>query len=268
MNPTISSSRPLSGVERRDRIAERLARDGRAGIEEMAGEFGVSIATLRRDVAELARDGRVQRVRGGARSRPTATATADLSELPALQREDEQRAEKLRIGAAAAATVQPGATIFLGTGTTVLAMARALRGISALTVITNSLLVVNALAENPAIELIALGGQLRRSEMSLIGHTAERALADLRADRVFMGIRAIDAHAGLTNEWLPETRTDRAILGIGREVALLADHSKFGRIAPAFVAPLSAVHHIITDPLTSHDQLDAARAAGVQVTVV
>lgn len=266
MNQTYSSSRPLSGTERRDRIAERLARDGRAGIEEMATEFSVSIATLRRDVAALARDGRIQRVRGGARSRPTATG--DLAELPALQREDEQHDEKLRIGAAAATLVQPGETIFLGTGTTVLALARALRGISALTVITNSLLVVNALAEDASIELIALGGQLRRSEMSLIGHTAERALADLRSDRVFMGIRAVDARAGLTNEWLPETRTDRAILGIGREVVLLADHSKFGRIAPAFVAPLSAVHHILTDPLTPLDQLNAAHAAGVRVTVV
>jgi DeoR/GlpR family transcriptional regulator of sugar metabolism len=256
----------LSSPERQERIVDFVAHNGRAEIDELAAVFAVSAATVRRDVATLAQRGLVQRVHGGVRSMRDAATLQP--ERPALQREDEQRVEKQRIGAAAAAMVQPGETVFIGSGTTALAAARALRSVASLTVITNSLLVVNALADAADIELISLGGQLRRSEMSLIGHTAERALADLRADRVFMGIRAIDAHAGLTNEWLPETRTDRAILGIAREVVLLADHTKFGRIAPAFVAPLSAVHVIVADRNAPPAQIDAARAAGARVVLV
>lgn len=266
--PRLSS---LSSAERQDRIAEFVALNGRASVEDLATALQISIATARRDIVVLSQHGRVQRVHGGVRSRHIE-ATAQ-PELPALQREEEQREEKQRIGAMAAARVRPGETIFIGSGTTALAAARSLRTRQDLrthtadptTVITNSLLVINALADASHIELIVLGGQLRRSEMSLIGHTAERALADLRADRVLMGIRAVDARAGLTNAWLPETQTDRAILAIAREVVLLADHTKFGHIAPAFVAPLNAAHVIITDNQTSNEHIEAAVAAGVRV---
>ena len=253
----------LSNDERQDQIATFVAQHRRASVEQLAVTFSVSTATVRRDLFALAADGRVQRVRGGVRNLQIS-ATAQ-QELPALQRESEQHDAKLRIGAAAAALIQPGETVFIGSGTTALAAARALRTLAQLTVITNSLLVVNALADASHIELITLGGHLRRSEMSLIGHTAEHALADLRADRVLLGIRAIDARAGLTNAWLPETQTDRAILNIGREIVLLADHTKFGRIAPAFVAPLSAIDMLITDRDAPQLQIDAAVAAGVRV---
>jgi DeoR/GlpR family transcriptional regulator of sugar metabolism len=258
----------LFSAERRDHIVRFVTAHGRASVDELADALHISAATVRRDIILLAQEGRVQRVRGGVRMLLTASGAGAQPELPALQREQEQSAEKVRIGAAAAALIRPGETIFIGSGTTALAAARALRAHAHLTVITNSLLIVNALADAAHIELITLGGQLRRSEMSLIGHTAERALADLRADRVLMGIRAIDAHAGLTNDSLPETQTDRAILSIAREVILLADHTKFGRTAPAFVAPLSAVHTIITDQRTPQHQLAAAGATGVRVITV
>jgi len=258
----------LSGAERRDHIVRFVTAHGRASVDELADALHISAATARRDIILLAQAGRVQRVHGGVRTLLTASGAGAQPELPALQREQEQSTEKVRIGAAAAALIRPGETIFIGSGTTALAAARALRAHAHLTVITNSLLIVNALADAAHIELITLGGQLRRSEMSLIGHTAERALAELRADRVLFGIRAIDAHAGLTNEWLPETRTDRAILGVAREVVVLADHTKFGRIAPAFVAPLTAAHVVVTDRAAPPEQLAAVSAAGIRVVLV
>ena len=83
--------------------------------------------------------------------------------------------------------------------------------------------------------------------MSMIGHLAEQALVEVHANKVVMGIRALDIERGLTNDYLPETMTDRAILNVGREVIIVADHTKCGRISTAFVAPLSVMHTLVTD---------------------
>jgi DeoR family transcriptional regulator of aga operon len=147
-------------------------------------------------------------------------------------------------------------------------VARQLRGKRDLTVITNSLLVVNELADVPDLTVICLGGILRHSEMSLIGHITELALSELRADKVIIGIRAIDPENGLTSGYLPETMTDRAILKIGREVIVVADHTKCGASATAFVAPITAVHMLITDSATSDDFTAAVQTQGVKVMVV
>ncbi len=255
---------PLSNVERQEAIAQFVTHHLRVSVDQLVRSFGISPATARRDLDVLAERGRLQRVHGGARTVPEAARTP-APELPALEREDEQRVEKGRIGAAAAALVNDGDTVFIGSGTTTLEVARNLRNCRKLTVITNSLLVVNVLADILRIDVIALGGQLRRSEMSLIGHAAEHALADVRADKVIIGIRAIDSSAGLTNAYAPETMTDRAILKVGREIIVVADHTKFGRIAPAFVAPLSAIHALVTDSAVDPAQLTAITALGVRV---
>ncbi|MGC8874965.1 MAG: DeoR/GlpR family DNA-binding transcription regulator, partial [Chloroflexia bacterium] len=158
-----------------------------------------------------------------------------------------------------------GETVFLGSGTTVLEVARALRYRRNLTVITNSLPVINTLVGQDGITLICLGGMLRASELSFIGHITEQDLAEVRADKVFMGTRAISLEAGLTNDYLPETMTDRAILRIGRRVIVVADHTKFGRVAMAFLAPLSSIHTIVTDRGVPADFVQALEAQGIQV---
>jgi DeoR family transcriptional regulator of aga operon len=98
--------------------------------------------------------------------------------------------------------------------------------------------------------------------MSLIGHIAEQALAEVRADKVVMGIRAVHPEHGLTNDYLPETMTDRAIIRLSTQVILVADHTKFGRTAPAFVAPLAAVHTLVTD-----EPVQGLAEAGLRVIV-
>jgi DeoR/GlpR family transcriptional regulator of sugar metabolism len=185
-----------------------------------------------------------------------------------LQRASEQSSEKVRIGQAAADLIHDGETVFLSSGTTVLEVARRLQGKHNLTVITNSLLVVSELANANDITVISLGGILRHSEMSLIGHITELALSELRADKVILGIRAIDPDNGLTSGYVPETMTDRAILKIGREVIVVADHTKCGASATAFVAPITSVHTLITDAGTPKDFIAAVQAQGVKVMVV
>jgi len=229
-------------AERQNRIRQLVEQRGSATVPEMSAQFEVSKATIRRDLEELDGQGWLQRTHGGAVRLESAT-----KESPMVQRIDEQLVEKRRIGEAAAGLIQDRETIFLGSGTTVLEIARHLPGGIRLTVITNSLPIVNELAEKPGIELIVIGGMLRQSELSMVGHVAEQAVHEFRADRVFMGMYAIDARHGFTNDYLPETMTDRAILTIARQVIVVADHSKFGRVSSALVGPVTIAQIIITD---------------------
>jgi DeoR/GlpR family transcriptional regulator of sugar metabolism len=136
-----------------------------------------------------------------------------------------------------------------------------------LTVITNSLPVVNVFAGLKNINVICLGGMLRDSELSFIGHITEQALAEVRADKVFIGTRSISLEHGLTHEYLPETMTDRAILKAGQEIIVVADHTKFGRAATVLLAPLESIHTIVTDKQTPQDFLDAVQQRGLHVVL-
>ena len=252
----------VSGTDRQIQILRLLERRQRISVAELCATFDVSEATARRDLESLASQGKLQRVHGGA-----IISTQAPPEQPILQRQNEQADEKFRIGQAAAALVQVGETVFLGSGTTVLEAARHLRGRQNLTVLTNSLPVVNTLAGAEGMTVICLGGMLRESELSFIGHITEQALAEVRADLVFIGTRAISLEYGLTHEYLPETMTDRAILKAGKEIIVLADHTKFGRAATVRLAPLESIHTIVTDNGTPQDFIDAVQERGLQVVV-
>lgn len=109
---------------------------------------------------------------------------------------------------------------------------------------------------------------MRDSELSFIGHITEQALAELRADKVAIGARAVSFEHGLTNDYLPETMTDRAILKVGREVILVADHSKINRVSTTFLAPLTHVHKLVTDEQTPRTFITALKAQGINSIVV
>ena len=249
----------ITSTDRQIRLLQLVTQRQRITVADIVEQFAVSEATARRDLETLANQGKVQRVHGGALAlQPTPP------ELPLLERGSEQETEKRRIGAAAAALVQPGETVFLGSGTTVLEVARALRNTKGLTVITNSLPVLNILA-GCECTVICLGGMLRPSELSFIGHITEQALAEVRADKVFIGTRAISPEHGLTHEYLPETLTDRAIMHAGREVIVVADHTKFGRAATVLLAPIERVQTIVTGTETQAEFLQDLQTRGIQI---
>jgi DeoR/GlpR family transcriptional regulator of sugar metabolism len=127
--------------------------------------------------------------------------------------------------------------------------------------------VINLMSEKENISLVALGGTLRDSELSFIGHITEQALSEVRADRVIIGIRAISLEQGLTNDYLPETLTDRAILHAGRETIIVADYTKCGVISTAFVASVTAMHTLVTDSRTDAEFIESLRMLGVEVIV-
>ncbi len=248
--------------ERQKQILSLLSRQGRLSVAEIVGQFAISEATARRDLETLASQGKAQRVHGGVIAIEQAPP-----ELPILQREGEQADEKSCIGRAAAELIADGETVFLGSGTTVLEVAKNLRERKNLTVITNSLPVLNTLAGIKDITVVSLGGQLRDSELSFIGHITEQALAELRVDKVVMGTRGVSLEHGLTNDYLPETLTDRAILKIGREVIIVADHTKVNRVSTALLAPLTAMHIFVTDSKADGKFIQSLKKQGIQVVV-
>ncbi|MBI1882288.1 MAG: DeoR/GlpR transcriptional regulator [Chloroflexi bacterium] len=254
---------PISNLERQEQLLHFVKQNQRATVTEISAHFSVSLATARRDLEALAERGEIERFHGGAKAVPQAPP-----EAPVLQRSVEQAEEKKRIGRATADLIKDGETVFLGSGTTVLEVARHLRDRRDLTVITNSLLVVNTLADLPQITVVDLGGVLRHSEMSVIGHLTEQALAEVNAQKIVLGIHAIDLEYGLTNEYLPETMTDRAILARRGEIIIVADHSKCGRVSTASVAPITVMRKLVTDMKTPQDFVNALREKGIEVLVV
>jgi DeoR/GlpR family transcriptional regulator of sugar metabolism len=184
-----------------------------------------------------------------------------------VQRANEQQSEKARIGAAAASLVRGGETIFLGGGTTVWEVARRLEDREDLTVLTNSLLVLNALSSHKKTNLIVLGGIFRKGEHTFYGYLTVAALTEINPDKVFIGIRAVSLENGLTNDYLPEVSTDRAILESGREVILVADYTKFERVAPAFVGSLSLIDKVVTDGKTSSEAHKSLQEVGIEVLI-
>jgi DeoR/GlpR family transcriptional regulator of sugar metabolism len=149
----------------------------------------------------------------------------------------------------------------------VLEVAYHLRDRRDLTVITNSVPVMEILKAAPGIMLIGLGGILRRPLQAYIGHITEQALAELHADKVIMGVRAIDVDEGLTNDDPICTQTDRAMLAVGKQAIIVADFSKCRRVATAFVAPLAAVHTLVTDANAPPDFVSELSARGIRVVI-
>jgi DeoR/GlpR family transcriptional regulator of sugar metabolism len=248
--------------ERHKQILSMLTRQGRLSVAEVVSHFSISEATARRDLGSLASEGKVRRVHGGIIAIEQAPR-----ELPILERTSEQVHEKAGIGRVAADLVAEKETVFLGSGTTALEVARNLRTRRNLTIITNSLPVLNMLAGNKEITVISLGGMLRDSELSFIGHITEQALAEIRADKVIMGTRGISLEYGLTNDYLQETLTDRAILKVGREVIIVADSTKVNRVATALLSPLSSIHTLVTDSNVDGKFVQALKRRRIQVII-
>ena len=248
--------------ERQKQILSLLTRQQRLSVAEIVAQFAISEATARRDLESLASQGKVQRVHGGVIAVEQAPP-----ELPILERESEQLDEKIRIAHAAAELVSDKDTIFLGSGSTVLEVARHLRNRRNLTVITNSLPVLNTLVGINGITVISLGGMLRDSELSFIGHITEQALMEVRADKVIMGTRGVSLEHGLTNDYLQETLTDRAILKIGRKVIIVADHTKVNRVATALLAPLDSMQTFVTDAKADKKFIQVLKKNGIEVIV-
>ena len=250
--------------EERLRITLETVRErGSVTVPELSDTFGVSEITIRRDLKELAERGLIRRAHGGA-VYPAGT----FPEPPVIQRMQKNRAYKLRIAEAAADLIEDGDSVFIGSGSTTTYIARKLVNRQNLTVVTNAISVATELATADGVTVVVLGGLLRPSELSMVGHITEQALKEVRLEKVFLGMRAISLEAGLTNDYLPEVMTDRAILQMAPKLIVVADYSKFGKIASAFVASIDQITTLVTNKEVDPEILEQIRASGVEVIAV
>jgi DeoR family transcriptional regulator, aga operon transcriptional repressor len=249
--------------ERRRKILELTQRDGRVVVKDLARRFSTSLITIRKDLESLHQMGRLQRAHGGA-------LPMDASSLrdPTLhEKEQLHRREKLKIAAAAARFVQPGQVVILDSGTTTTAVARAIKHVRNLTVITNAVNIAAELAGTD-VEVILTGGVLRRNSFSLVGPLAEDSLRHVTADLLLLAVDGFDLEYGLTTPNLLEARVNRVMMENAKTTIIVCDSSKFGRRSLSFIAPISAVHHAITDKKISAKNLRALRAAHIKAIVV
>lgn len=219
-----------------------LARDsGHVQVDDLARHFDVAVQTIRRDLAEMAEMGLLDRVHGGAVPRQGVTNIA----YEARRRLNE--AGKTAIAAACAAAIPDNSSLILNLGTTTEAVARALLHHKNLTVVTNNMNVATILLQNPSCEIMVAGGALRRSDGGLIGDLTTDFFAQFKVDIAVIGASAIDADGDLLDYDLAEVRVSRAILAQARAAYVVADHLKLARAAPARIASLSKVDRLFTD---------------------
>jgi DeoR/GlpR family transcriptional regulator of sugar metabolism len=241
--------------ERHARILDRLGTVGATSVADFANDLGVTPSTIRRDLGELADGGEIVRTYGGAALARQSFHSEGINDLELKRRIAD---------AAIAELVSENQTIVVSSGTTALEFARRL-GSHQLTVITNALDVATSLVDRERIELIVLGGVVRPRMHSMLGHLAELATRELRADTLFMGIGAVHPVHGLMNDSVPEILTDRALRAISGMVVVLADSSKIGQVAPAFVFGLNEVDVLVTDAAARPADIAAIEAHGVRV---
>lgn len=249
--------------DRRRVILDLLNTKGSVTVAELGSRFDVSEMTIRRDLDDLERRGLLQRVHGGA-----VSARGRSFEPAFLSRSGLQQEEKRRIAQAAANLVQNGDSIALDVGTTTLEVARHLEGKRDLTVITNSFRVAEELAETQGLRLILTGGILRPGELSLVGSLAGETFQQFYVDKLFLGIGGIDLVAGLTEYSLEDAEVKKAMLRAAKEIIVVADSTKFGRVTFAAVAPIDVASCIITDDKAESSIVEALRATSIEVVVV
>lgn len=248
--------------QRQQLIVSALQNGGQVTVTELSQRFGVSPVTIRRDLRELHTRGLLQRAHGGA-----VSLLHMVTEPPVMQRMQQSRTIKESIGRAAAALVANGETVFIGSGSTTAYVARHLVNRRNLTVVTNALTVAMELARAPSVTVVVTGGILRSSELSLIGHITDQSLREVRVDKVIIGIPALSLEVGLTNDYLPEVMTDRAIIEMSPHLIIVADHTKFGRVASAYLAPLERVRTVVTDAGADPTFVSALKGKGLQVII-
>ena len=227
--------------QRWDNLRALIRDSGVIRIEDLCRRLKVSPATVRRDLDQLERGGAIRRVHGGAvsvESRLDEPVFADKTSLAAR--------EKRHIAEAALKFIEPGDTVYLDGGSTVLELARLLRERTNLTVVTNSLYAAHELAGRGP-RLIVIGGELRRLSQTMVGPLTRPVLHELHLDKAFMGTIGFALNEALTTTDPSEAFTKKLVMGQARQVIVLADSSKAGKVSFASAGGWENVHVLITD---------------------
>ncbi|MFI1398521.1 DeoR/GlpR family DNA-binding transcription regulator [Streptomyces sp. NPDC020681] len=257
----------MFAAERRQLILEMVRANGAVSLRELARVVQTSEVTVRRDVRALEAEGLLDRRHGGAVLPGGFTRESGFP-----QKSLSATAEKTAIADLAASLVEEGEAIVVGAGTTTQELARRLARVPGLTVVTNSLLVAQALAHANRVEVVMTGGTLRGSNYALVGSGAEQSLQGLRVSRAFLSGSGLTAERGLSTSNMLSASVDRALVQAAAEVVVLADHTKLGTDTMFQTVPTDVITRLVTDEPPTHDdraatELQALADQGVQIAV-
>ncbi len=261
MKPTPTPNIDLA-PDRRERILRLVRERGTVRVSEVAEAFAVSEMTVRRDIAQLADNGLVERVHGGARAHGGPVSAEPLPAEKGLLNPEAKQA----IARATAALVHPGEVIGIGSGTTTLAFARELVTVADLTIATNSVAVAQVFWEANSARVILTGGEITRSQ-GLVGPIALRTLEGLHLDAVVLGSHGIDPSAGCTAPNLLESQVNQLWLDRARRTMILADSAKWGIVGLTTFLPFSDIDMLITDTGMPEQARSQIAEAGIDLVI-
>lgn len=258
--PVDSPNQPLFQTERHREIVASTVAKGRVEVGELAARFGVTTETIRRDLSELQEQRLLRRVHGGA----VAWETSEFEPLLTV-RTDQHDEEKRRIAKLAVAELPDSGTIIVDSGSTLGRFAEAFPDDAALRVITNSLPIAMTLAEKDDVEVIAIGGKVRKNTMAMVDADAIATLEPFTVDTLFISTDGLSADMGLTTPYRQEARLKAAMIDSARRVVALVDQSKFGKDQLVRFAQWSDVDVLITTTEADGDTIAEIEALGTTV---
>ncbi|RYY49562.1 MAG: DeoR/GlpR transcriptional regulator [Chitinophagaceae bacterium] len=253
----------LSLAERHQHILETIKVEGKVNVLDLCNDLNVSSVTIRKDLKLLETKNFLFRTHGGATLTNPYTTDRHVSEKAQIKQN-----EKQSIAAAAAALVQADDCIIIASGTTVQFFARALRPQGKLTVITAALNVAMELNQHPDIDVLVLGGMLRKSSSSGTGLYAEKMLEDFSCSKLYLGVDGIDLDFGITTTHVMEAQLNRKMIGAAQKTIVLTDSSKFGKRGFGRICGLEEVDQVITDSGISDHMQEKLKGMGIEVTIV
>ncbi|MGF6638820.1 DeoR/GlpR family transcriptional regulator of sugar metabolism [Paraburkholderia sp. 35.1] len=245
-------------TQRKKAILDELARNGQVLAGELSAAFGVSEDTIRRDLRELAAQGRLQRVHGGAL--PASAALASFE-----QRQDIETLAKRRIARRAVELIAPGQTVIVDGGTTSALLVQALPSDLHATIVTHSPSVATALAAHPCVEVILIGGRLYKHSIVAVGAAAMEGISRIHADLYFMGVTGVHPSAGLSTGDFEEAAIKRALAARAAETVVLASSSKLNAASRFVIGEIKLAQTIVVEKKTRAELTKPIEAAGVTV---
>lgn len=243
---------------RRLHLLDLLHREGNLVASELAAALNVSEDTIRRDLRELAKQGALLRVHGGAL--PASPAVVDLE-----GRKNLATHEKRALGKAAAAMIEPGQVVFIDGGTTTLELVRSVPRSLAATVVTHSPVIAAELIEHPSIEVIMIGGRLFKHSGVAVGASAHDQISAIHADTYFMGATGIHPEHGITTGDLEESHIKRAMALAAADTVLLATADKLGKVSPYRIMPVERLATLLVTASAPAAPCEALQERGVNV---
>lgn len=252
----------MTKEERHQIILDNLMRHERVQVAELVDLLEVSAVTVRKDLSELERQGRLYRSHGHAIKTDPYINNRSVNEKEKLM-----PAQKMLIGARAAEMITADDSIILASGTTVHAFASCIRPIHHLTVVSACLRATEILAANNDIEIIQLGGIVRHSSLSVVGEYAKAVFAECACSKLFLGVDGIDPDFGITTTDIREAELNKVMMRAAQKVIVLADSSKFLRRGFSKIADLSEIDLIITDSGVPQAMRDRLEERGIELCI-